>query len=428
LDDEKFSDQVTGGLSDDVDKGKTEEFKKINQYVRGAYDEDEAFQNLEKELQKIADDKFGGESNRLYYLALPPSQFTALSEKIKKNNYKGLTNRLVIEKPFGKDTDTCRDMMEKISKDWKEEEIYRIDHFLGEEMVRNITHLRFANDQLIEPLLCKERVAAVKVELLEEFGCEGRGGYFDEFGMIRDVIQNHLLQVALAVAIEPPSSLEDDSMRDEKLKVLKSIKPVKYTEAVWGQYTKSGKKPGYLDDESVENKESKTETFASTVLYINTPRWEGVPFILKSGKALDRNLSRITIQLKPTSSKLFGGTKSTELRIEMIPSEKIYFSIQTKTPGLENKQTTGEMVLDYKSAFPNDRVPDAYETVIRAVLKGNQSLFVREDELIASWEIFTPLLKYLEGKESASPIGYEYGSSGPKEATELEKKVGFQTQ
>jgi len=329
---DKFNDQISGGLGDKADKGKVEEFKKINQYVKGAYDEDSAFQNLEKELQKIADDKFGGESNRIYYLALPPSQFTNLSEKIKKNNYKGKVNRLVIEKPFGKDTSSCEDMMEKIMADWKEEEIYRIDHFLGEEMVRTLPHLRFGNEQLIEPLLNKEKVSAVKVELLEKIGCEGRGGYFDEFGMIRDVLQNHLLQVALMVALEKPESLEGDALRDEKRKVLQAMRPVEMKDAVFGQYIKGAGKPGYVEDESVEDKQSRTETFSNTVIWIDNEKWKGVPFILCGGKALDTDLCRVTIQLKTPKNPLYSQSKPTELRIELFPEPKVYFMMQTKTP------------------------------------------------------------------------------------------------
>ncbi|KAK4689579.1 hypothetical protein P7C73_g536, partial [Tremellales sp. Uapishka_1] len=426
LKEDKFFDQVTGGLGDDVDKAKLEEFKKMNQYVRGAYDKDEAFQNLEGELQKSADKEFDGESNRVYYLALPPSQFTTLAQKIKKNNHTGMTNRLVIEKPFGKDTDSCRDMMDQIKADWEEDEIYRIDHFLGEEMVRSILHLRFANEYLIEPLLNNKNVSAVKIELREDFGCEGRGGYFDEYGCIRDITQNHLLQVATLLAMEKPKTTHGDAIRDEKVRVLKAMRPADKAEAVVGQYT-SGTKPGYLDDESVENKKSKTETFATTVLRIDNDRWKGVPFIMMAGKALEQELCRVSVQFKAPEQPLFGSEnhEPTELRIEMLPEQKVYFAVQTKQPGLEETQTSAEIALQYKTAFPNGRIPDGYETVLRAVLKGDQTTFVRDDELLASWEVFTPLLHYLEGKDGPSPVQYKYGSTGPKEAIELEQKVGF---
>lgn len=181
---EKFQEQLTGGLEDE-DKQQIDAFIKASKYVKGAYDEDEAFQNLEKELKGMVE-----ESHRVYYLAVPPSQFTSLSEKLAKNNKTGLSNRLVIEKPFGKDTDSCKEMMKKITSDWKEDEIYRIDHFLGEEMVKAILHLRFANEHVVDTQLNKENVSSILIEWTETFGCEGRGGYFDEFGMIRDLLQN----------------------------------------------------------------------------------------------------------------------------------------------------------------------------------------------------------------------------------------------
>lgn len=185
---EKFEEQLTGGLEEGKeDKAKVDAFIKASKYVKGAYDEDEAFENLEKELKQLVE---GEESHRVYYLAVPPSQFTSLSQMLAKNNKTGTSNRLVIEKPFGKDTESCKEMMAAITADWGEDEIYRIDHFLGEEMVKAILHLRFANEHVVDAQLNKDNVSAILIEWTETFGCEGRGGYFDEFGMIRDLLQN----------------------------------------------------------------------------------------------------------------------------------------------------------------------------------------------------------------------------------------------
>ncbi|GHJ85298.1 hypothetical protein NliqN6_1700 [Naganishia liquefaciens] len=426
LDKKDFEDRLTGGLDMEKEsKDKVEEFKKISTYVQGAYDEDEAFQNLEKELQKMADKDFDGESNRVYYLAVPPSQFTSLAEKLHKNNYKGKTNRLVIEKPFGKDSASAKEMMNAITKDgWKQEEIFRIDHFIGDEMARSIMQLRFANEPLIDSLFNKDKVSAILIELKETFGCEGRGGYFDEFGIIRDVLQNHSMQLLTFLAMDKPESLEEDHIRDEKVKVLKAIKPIANDEAVMGQYTGNGEKPGYLEDESVENKESKTATFGEVVLRVDNDRWKGVPFILKSGKAIEEDALRIIIQLKQAENSLYPSNEPNELVIELY-EKKVYFKINSKKPTMDGGIVRPEMVLDYESKFEGLDAPEPYEFVIREVLKGNQKSFVRQDELEEEWRIFTPLLHFSEGKESPRPVEYKYGSNGPKESQEFEEKLGF---
>ncbi|KAI5451960.1 Glucose-6-phosphate 1-dehydrogenase [Naganishia albida] len=421
-----FEDRLVGGLDMDKEsKDKVEKFKKISSYVQGAYDEDDAFQNLEKELQKMADKDFDGESNRVYYLAVPPSQFTSLADKLHKNNYKGTSNRLVIEKPFGKDSDSAKEMMDAITKDgWKQEEIYRIDHFIGDEMARGIMQLRFANEVLIDSLLNKDKVSSVLIELKETFGCEGRGGYFDEFGIIRDVLQNHSMQLLTFLAMDKPESLEEDHIRDEKVKVLQAIKPIENDEAVLGQYTGNGDKPGYLDDESVENKESKTATFGEIVLRIDNDRWRGVPFILKAGKAIEEDALRIVVQFKQSENSLYPSTDPNELVIELY-EKKVYFKINSKKPTMDGGIVRPEMILNYETKFDGLDAPQPYEFVIREVLKGNQKSFVRQDELEEEWRIFTPLLHYSEGKSSDRPVEYKYGSNGPKESQEFEKKLGF---
>ncbi|KAJ9125585.1 hypothetical protein QFC22_000547 [Naganishia vaughanmartiniae] len=310
--------------------------------------------------------------------------------------------------------------------------------------------LRFANELLIDSLFNKEKVASVLIELKETFGCEGRGGYFDEFGIIRDVLQNHSMQLLTFLTMDKPESLEEDHIRDEKVKVLKAIKPIKNDEAVMGQYIGNGDKEGYLEDESVENKESKTATFGEVVLRIDNDRWKGVPFLLKAGKgqfavadkrstpqgyslelsfidfppAIEEDALRVVIQFKQTDKPLYPSEEPNELVIELY-EKKVYFKINSKKPSMEGGIVRPEMILDYETKFEGLDAPQPYEFVIHEVLKGNQKSFVRQDELEEEWRIFTPLLHYCEGKDSSKPVEYKYGSNGPKESIEFEKKLGF---
>lgn len=444
---EKFEEQVVGGL-DGEDEKKVEEFKGMATYIRGAYDEDEAFQNLEKELQKTADKDFGGKSHRVYYLAVPPSQFTSLAQKLSANNKpssdgdsdKVLSSRLVIEKPFGKDLESSKKMMKDIKEaGWKEEEVYRVDHFNGLEVVKQLPYLLHTQPHPFSPykLLNKENVQAVMIELKETFGCEGRGGYFDEFGIIRDVLQNHFIQVLTMLASDKPESLSGDSIRDEKVKVLKAIAtfdPDNTDNYILGQYTKSkdGKKPGYIEDESVENKESKTATFAELVLKIDNERWKGVPWIMKSGKAIEEDIMRVIVLLKSPSdgpeASPVKDVKPATLTLELFETRKVYFTVNSRKPGFIGGPTRSRLMLDYDSeeVKKNGESLDPYAVVIGEALRGREENFVREDELMEAWRIFTPLLHHIESEKGPKPIKYEYGSEGPDGFKEFEKKLGYE--
>ncbi len=293
-----------------------------------------------------------------------------------------------------------------------------------------------------EIILCKtfvrNYIASVVISFKEPFGTQGRGGYFDEFGIIRDIMQNHLLQILCLTAMEKPASTSPDDIRDEKVKVLKSTAPITLDDVVLGQYvgdpgaSNADAREGYLDDPTVP-KGSVTPTFATAALRINNERWEGVPFILRSGKALNERKAEVRIQYKDVPGDIFGEdperagepqTVRNELVLRVQPGEAIYAKVMTKTPGMSFTIEETELDLTYNTRFHDARLPDAYERLILDVFFGSQMHFVRTDELAEAWRIFTPLLHKIE-KEKIKPIPYKYGSRGPKESDELMAKNNF---
>lgn len=264
-----------------------EDFCKLCSYVSGQYDRDESFAALNKHLEDIEAGR--QEQNRVFYMALPPSVFITVSQHLKKNCYpKNGISRIIVEKPFGKDLGSSRELQKALEPDWREEEIFRIDHYLGKEMVKNILILRFGNE-FFGATWNRNHIDNVQITFKEPFGTEGRGGYFDEFGIIRDVMQNHLLQVLTLLAMERPISFSSEDIRDEKVRVLRAIPAIEPKNVIIGQYGRSldGSKPSYKEDDTVP-KDSRCPTFCAMVAHIKNERWDGVPFILKAGKGLKR--------------------------------------------------------------------------------------------------------------------------------------------
>eukprot|EP00474_Spongospora_subterranea_P009047 CRZ09505.1 hypothetical protein [Spongospora subterranea] len=403
-------------------------------YFTGAYDSDEAFSELNALCNKL--ETGCSKANRLFYLAIPPTVFLASARGIRQHAMSQTGwNRVVVEKPFGSDFATAALMGSSLMRHFNEEHIYRIDHYLGKEMVQNLSVLRFANS-IFEPIWNGRHIQLVTITFKESIGTAGRGGYFDQFGIIRDVMQNHLIQILSLVAMEQPASLNASDVSDEKVKVLRCIAPATKDQIVIGQYSASsdGSSPGYLDDKGVPDT-SLTPTYALAVLFIKNSRWDGVPFILKCGKGLDSSKAEIRIQFRRPPGDLYGGISGTvspspnELVIRVQPDEAIYLKLMTKQPGLagDEKLHQTELDLTYKKRFEHIKagLPDAYERLILDVVRGDHSLFVRNDELLASWAIFTPILHRLE-QEKVKPIIYAFGSRGPKEADMLAAKMGFQ--
>ncbi|KAK2466225.1 hypothetical protein APHAL10511_001867 [Amanita phalloides] len=411
----------------DDDSAKLEEFKALSSYMSGSYDDPASFDALNKYISNFEDRYQSKECNRLFYLALPPSVFIPVAKNLREHCYApepGI-NRIIVEKPFGKDLESSRELITTLRQSWAEEETFRIDHYLGKEMVKNILVLRFANVAM-NAAWDRNSISNVQITFKEPFGTEGRGGYFDEFGIIRDVMQNHLLQVLSILTMERPVSFAAEDIRDEKVKVLRSIPPIDPKDTLLGQYVSANGKPGYLDDKTVPPN-SMCPTFAATTIWINNPRWEGVPFILKAGKALNESKVEIRIQYKDVTQGIFKDISRNELVIRIQPSEAVYMKCNTKSPGLYTRAIPTEMDLTYKKRFSDTQIPEAYEALILDALRGDHSNFVRHDELDVAWKIFTPILHWIEGRngKSPEPRPYAYGSRGPKELDAFIGRYGY---
>jgi len=372
-------------------------------------------------------------ANRLYYMAIPPNVFAESGEAIKASGMSvaGWT-RLIVEKPFGHDFDSANELATAMTNVFAEEHIYRIDHYLGKEVVQNLMMLRFGNT-FLEPLMNKEHISSVTITFKEDFGTQGRGGYFDNYGIIRDIMQNHLMQVLTLVAMEAPvtvagSGQSGTHIRNAKVQLLRCMEPVKLEDVVVGQYMGDKDNEGYLDDPTVP-KGSVTPTYAVAILRICNRRWEGVPFIMKAGKALNERKAEIRIQFKdaPAINFMFPGQKfaRNELVMRIQPNEAVYLKCSMKAPGLYTNPITSELDLTYKSRYSDaEGAPDAYTRLILEALRGKDFTFVRSDELLESWRIWTPMLQEMEARK-VPPIPYQYGSRGPPEGDELARKAGY---
>ncbi|TID20374.1 hypothetical protein CANINC_003619 [Pichia inconspicua] len=404
-----------------------DEFINILSYIQGSYNSNDDFIKLESYINSLDNSSNVKESHRLYYLALPPSVFIDVAQNLKKNCYPedGVV-RLIVEKPFGHDLESSRELQKSLSPLFNENELFRIDHYLGKEMVKNLIPLRFSNI-FLSSCWNNKFIDSIQITFKEPFGTEGRGGYFDNIGIIRDVMQNHLLQVLTLLLMEQPIDFNAESIRDEKVKLLKSIDPINVNDILIGQYTKSldGKKPAYLDDETV-NKNSKTVTYAAIPLSINNERWNGVPIILKAGKALNEGKVEIRIQFKSVNYGVFKDSARNELVIRVQPDEAMYLKMNIKVPGVANRVSISELDLTYKDRFSSAfYIPEAYESLIKDALVDDHSNFVRDDELDISWALFTPLLNYIESPNGPNPILYPYGARSPNGMAEFMKNHGY---
>ncbi|KAI6047169.1 glucose-6-phosphate 1-dehydrogenase [Pisolithus marmoratus] len=401
MDAEEYRRRITNYIKRDNDPNfdaKLEEFKNLSSYVSGGYEDSESFRRLNAHLQEVEGHRT---TNRIFYLALPPSVFIPVAKHAKEECYTRGINRIIVEKPFGKDLQSCRELLGELKKYWREEETYRIDHYLGKEMVKNLLVVRFANNS----------ISNVQITFKEPFGTEGRGGYFDEFD---------LLQVLSILTMERPT------FRDEKVKVLRAIPPVQRKDTLLGQYVAANGKPGYLDDDT-GTQDSKCPTFATTVLWIHNPRWEGVPFILKAGKALNEAKVEVRIQFKDVTQGIFADIPRNELVVRIQPKEAIYLKLSTKSPGYAFEAIPTEMDLTYNKRFTQATIPEAYEVLIMNALNGDQSNFVRDDELDVAWKIFTPILHWIDGKDGTppTPLPYPYGSRGPAPLDAFVESYGY---
>ena len=369
---------------------------------------------------------------RVFYLATAPELFTVIAEKLGAHGLVTPRSRLVVEKPIGKDLASAREVNDTIGRVFPEQSIYRIDHYLGKETVQNLMALRFAN-ALFEPLWNSRYIDNVQITVAENIGVEGRGDYYDTAGALRDMVQNHMLQLLCLVAIETPASIEADAVRDEKLKVLKALLPIDDRNAsaltVRGQYragaTAKGSVPGYLDE--LSSGASTTETFTAIRAEIGNWRWAGVPFYLRTGKRLPSRVSEIVVTFRPVPHSVFDGTAgpitANRLVIRLQPDEGVKLWLMIKDPGPGGMRLRHvPLDMSFATAF-GVRNPDAYERLVMDVVRGNQTLFMRRDEVEAAWSWIDPILDAWRASDEP-PKGYTAGTWGPSAAIALIERDG----
>jgi glucose-6-phosphate 1-dehydrogenase len=360
-------------------------------YIDGDYMALETFQSLRREL--------GSAERPAHYLAIPPALFGHVVQSLGQS---GCTSgaRVIVEKPFGTDLDSAQKLNLILLGTFKEREIFRIDHYLGKQPVYNMLYNRLTNS-FLEPFWNRSAVESVQITMAENFGVQGRGAFYDQTGAIRDVVQNHLFQVLTNLAMEPPVRMDSESIRDEKVKVLKAIPPVEARQVVRGQFR------GYLSEKGV-SPESKVETFAALKLHIDSWRWQGVPFYIRAGKCLPVTCTEVIIRLRKPPA-IIPGAKLTSnyLRFRISPDVTLAVGILARSPGDE---MTGEPVELIASQHPNANEMDAYERVLRDAMSGDSTLFAREDYVEEAWRIVDPVLK-----SGSSVYTYEPGAWGPRE-------------
>lgn len=376
------------------------------------------------------DRKYDCQGNKIFYLALPPPIFEAAVNIIQSGNLlKGNGwKRVVFEKPFGYGLASARELNECIRSVFKEEDIYRIDHYLGKESVQNILALRFANS-IFEQIWSSQFIDHVQVTVAEKIGVETRGGYYDRAGAIRDMVQNHLLQVLSLVSMEPPESLSPDHVRDEKVKVLRALERIQPGEVAIGQYSE-----GLIDHDKVfpyrkemlVSPDSQTETYAALKVGINNKRWKGVPFYLRTGKRLGVSYAEIDLVLKNVSCSLFRkrgrNAPPNVISIRIQPDEGVAIRFNAKYPGYEMKLHPASMEFCHLCQFDMNS-PKAYETLLYEIILGDQTLFTRWDGVEASWKYIEPVLRIAKNKKKEFP-NYRAGSFGPEEGERLIKRDG----
>ena len=410
------------------DKLSTEQmqsFLGILDYVRIDASGDLGWEQLATTLKR-AEDRI-----RAFYLSISPSLFEPVLERLVKHGFAHETTRVVVEKPFGRDFASAKALNRQLSNGFRESQIYRIDHYLGKETVQNLMALRFANS-LFEPLWNSKHVDHVQITVAEDIGVEGRGEYYDQSGAMRDMVQNHMMQLLCLTAMEPPHKFEADAVRDEKLKVIKALEPITAasiaSRTVRGQYRANGEAKSYLDD--VGNSDSHTECYLALKVEIANWRWSGTPFYLRTGKRLRSRLTEIVVMFKDIPHSIFG-EKSSDLHgnalvMRLQPDEAITLQMNIKDPGpggMRLREVPLDMSFKEQLNLEDAEMPDAYERLLMDVIRGDQTLFMRGDEVEAAWKWADSILQAWS-KSDHQPQQYDAGSSGPEDAMMLIHRDG----
>lgn len=432
IEDEAFREMMDAAIEEfsrrPLNKEIWERVRQNMTYHAGGYDEAEAFESLAAKINKIEAD-LGRDMQRMFYISTPPSVFEPIIKNIGSSGmaqahvHTKLASKVVVEKPFGHDLESARDLNKAINGVFEEPQVYRIDHYLGKETVQDLLVQRFGNS-IFEPLWNREYIDCVQITVAESLGVGSRGGYYDSSGALRDMIQNHTMQLVALTAMEPPVSLDPESIRDEKVKVIRAIQPLELKagggDVVRARYTnglvKGEPVKGYLEESGIP-KDSTAETYAAMRLAINNWRWQGVPFYIRSGKRMARRASEIAIQFKRPPGILFSeGNKfnvaANTMVISIQPDEGVTIVMNSKIPGLETRTQPVKMHFRYSTTFGSN-TPEAYERLILDAMVGDSTLFIRGDETEASWKLVTPVLKHWEACGEHGLQDYAAGSWGP---------------
>lgn len=407
-------------------------------YQVGHYTDPKSFEELKHKLTELHQ-RYGTGERSIFYLSTPPSLYTAVIQKliesglVSRKKSKNVWQRIIIEKPFGRDLESARQLNREIYKSVSENQIYRIDHYLGKETVQNILLFRFAN-RIFEPVWNRDHIDHVQITAAEEIGVEHRAGYYDQAGTLRDMFQNHILQLLALTAMEMPANMRAETVRDERVRVTKSLRPIAPAQVdkmvARGQYgggqTKQGFAKAYREEEGVR-KDSPIETFVAAKFLIDNKRWKGVPFYCRSGKRLARKITEIAIHFKRVQKFMFEPLIHTEdvaanvLSFRIQPAEGITISFQAKQPGPKFCMNSLTMDFDYKEAFGMEP-PEAYERLLLDCMLGDQTLFTRQDDVELSWRFLAPILKSWSKNPAQDFPNYAPGTWGPKAADDLIEK------
>jgi glucose-6-phosphate 1-dehydrogenase len=427
-----------------IDEGLWADFERGLSYVRGAADEPSTYNALAAQLER-ADAERGTRKNRLFYLAVPQSEFGPIVDGLRasglvaapgRERAGGPWTRVVFEKPFGHDLASARALNDSVASAFHESQVFRIDHYLGKETVQNLLVLRFAN-LLFEPVWGREHVDHVQITVAEDIGVESRGRFYEQTGVTRDIVENHLMQLLCLTAMEPPVSLSADSVRDEKVKVLRSLRPVGRDDValnvVRGQYRRGfvhGEEVAAYRQEPDVSPSSNVETFVAMRCFVDNWRWSGVPFYVRAGKRLARRVTEIAVVFNEVPRTLFhAGSKSSitpnVLAVRIQPDEGIALRFISKEPGQQTILRDVAMDFRYGTAFGSN-TPEAYERLLLDAMRGEATLFTRRDEVEAQWEYMDGTLGAWAAQGPVPPPTYDAGSWGPEAADDLVRRDGRQ--
>ena len=439
MNDASFRSTISEGIkafTEHCEKSQLENFLNKLNYISLGTDTVAEYSILKNHLYRL-DERFKTNRNFIYYLATPPAMFEVIAEYLGKENLAVQSDgfkRLIVEKPFGYNLESAKEINKKLLNVFEEDQIYRIDHYLGKETVQNILVTRFSNG-IFEPLWNRNFVNHVEITAAENIGVENRGAYYDNAGALRDMVQNHLLQLTGLIAMEPPSSFDSNSVRNETVKVFQSLRQMTETDVrknvIRGQYTSSKIKgeqfKGYREEKDV-NPESRTETFVALKFYIDNWRWGGVPFYIRTGKRLPTHVTEVVINFKPTPHYLFkkgeASQSCNQLVMRIQPDEGILLKIGMKVPGSGYNIQNSNMDFHYKD-LSDVHIPQAYERLLHDCMIGDSTLYSREDAVEATWKFITPILETLKNNKDIKIYGYPSGTWGPENADDLIEGKNF---